>query len=367
MTIVAAAVGLITFVVLRAVSAGWTEQVTETPDNRVIARHRMGWSRSLPIAYAQAMREMPGIKYAMGGSWGGLVHPRDPRATINGMALEAQPFVDIHHELRAPPGQKEAFVADRQGTFVSVELADEFGWKVGDRISFRNLLFPGDIEFNVSGIFESGRTSFARRSLYFHWEYLNERLPPQSRNRINMISAEVFDPAQGASIARAIDQYFDKRNDPTFSQEDRATMAQLVGRFGAVLNSLDFVSVLILGVVLLILGNTVAMSVRERRKEYATLRALGFQPHHVIAFVLGEAALLGLLGSALCLFVAYPLVDTWLGRFLEETAEFPAVHIPIPVAVSTLVLGALLGSLSAAGPAVGMVKRSIVESLRGVG
>jgi len=367
MTILAVAISLMAFILLRAVSAGWTEQVKQTPNDRVVTRHKMGWGRNMPVSYAQAIREIPGVKTAMGGSWGGLVHPSDPRQSIDGMALEAAPFVAMHHELEAPREQKEAFIGDRQGALVSAELAQQFGWKPGDLIRLRDLAFEGELELHVSGIFRSKRHGFAQRTLYFHWEYFNDRLPEPLRDRINMVSAQVDDPRQGARIAQSIDMQFGEHDDQTFSQEDQATMAQLVGRFGAVLEALDLVSLLILGVIMLILGNTVAMSVRERTREYGTLRAIGFRPTFIVAFVLGEAALLGVLGGSLCLLVAYPLIEKALGRFLEEAVNFPPIHVSLEAALVTLVLGGLLGSLSAALPAITVARRNIVDSLRSVG
>jgi putative ABC transport system permease protein len=177
----------------------------------------------------------------------------------------------------------------------------------------------------------------------------------------------VDEPRESARIARAIDLRFEAHENQTFSQEDQATIAQLVARFGAVLQALDLVSVLILGVVMLILGNTVALGVRERSKEYATLRALGFQARHVASFILVEAALLGVLGGLACLAVAYPTVDKALSRFLQETAGFPPIQLSASSAVVTLLAGALLGTCSAALPAYEMSKSNIVAALRKVG
>jgi putative ABC transport system permease protein len=367
MTILAVAISLLAFVLLRAVSAGWTEQVKQTPDNRVITRHKMGWGRSLPVNYAQLIRELPGVKTALGASWGGLINPSDPRQNVEGMALEAVPFIAMHHELDAPREQQEAFISDRQGAYASRELAQQFGWKLGDRLRFRSLAFEAELELNLSGIYTSKRHGFSQRSLYFHWEYFNERLPEPLRDRINMVAAEVEDPHQGARIAQAIDMKFGERDDQTFSQEDQATMAQLVGRFGAVLEGLDLVSLLILGVVMLILGNTVAMSVRERTREYGALRAIGFRPSFIIGFVLAEAATLGILGGFSCLLLAYPLIEKGLGRYLEEAVSFPPIHVSIESALVTLMLGGLLGSLAAALPAIKVARRNIVDSLRSVG
>lgn len=367
LTILAVAASLLGFVLLRAVGAGWTEQVRQTPIDRVVTRHRMGWGRRMPLAHVQAIGSLPGVDTVWGVRWASLVHPRDPRLSFDSMALEAAPFIAVHDELAAPAEQRQAFVAERTGAFVSRELAEELGWQLGARLRFRMAEVPGEIELTLSGIFESRRRGFAGRALFLHWEYYDEQLPESLRNSVHMIVARVHEPGESARIARTIDLRFEAHENQTFSQEDQATIAQLVARFGAVLQALDLVSVLILGVVMLILGNTVALGVRERTKEYATLRALGFPSRHVAWFILVEAALLGVLGGLACLGVAYPTIEKGLGRFLQETAGFPPIHLSASSAVATLLMGALLGGCAAALPAYQMSRSNIVTALRKVG
>jgi putative ABC transport system permease protein len=364
LTLVAIAVTLMAFVLMRAVNAGWTEQVRQSPDDRVVVRHRMGWGRRMPINYAQAIEQLPGVKKVLGATWAGLVHPVDPRLSFDSAALSARPFIEMHEELEAPADQQQAFIDNRTGAFVSRELADELGWKPGDHLRFRTPLLTGELELTLSGIFRSKRHGFGGRAVYFHWEYFNERLPDRARDGVNMIVAQVYQASESARVARAIDIHFEGREDQTFSQEDQATIAQLVARFGAVLRALDFLSVSILGVVLLILGNTMALGVRERIKEYATLRALGFETRHVLLFIAGEAAALGLAGAVLCLAVAHPLIEHALAPFLRETAGFPPIHVSFGSSVVTLCLGALLGLGAAALPAIQISRSNIVESLR---
>lgn len=367
LTVGAVAVSLLAFVLMRAVSAGWTEQVQQTPNDRVLIRHRMGWGRSMPVHYVQAVREQPGVKAVWGVTWGGLSHPIDPRLSFDSAALDAQPFVVAHTELEAPAEQQQAFIADRTGAFASRELAEELGWKLGERLRFRTPALPSDLELTLSGIFQSKRHGFAGRAVYFHWEYYNERLPERARDGVNMIVAQVYEPDESAKIARAMDLEFEGREDQTFSEPDRASMAQLVARFGAVLQALDFLSAAILGVVLLILGNTMAMGVRERTREYATLRALGFETRHVLGFVLGEAATLGVLGGLLCVGIAYASIPTVLTRLLTEAAAFPRLIVSPGTGLLTLLFGALLGLCAAALPAYRVARGSLSESLRKVG
>jgi putative ABC transport system permease protein len=363
LTVLAAAITLVAFVLLRTLSAGWTDRIEQTPNDRVVTRHKIGWASSMPVHYTKVVRDMPGVKMALGASWAGLKLPTDDGVFFQSFALDAREFVDMHHELSAPAEQKAAFVADRRGALVAAELAEERGWRVGEVLHFKGRDYPGDWELTVSGIVKSTRAGFGHRAVWMHWEYLNETLPEAERDRISMIAAQIENPADGARLAKAIDIHFDTENDPTFTQEDKALNTALVGRFGAMLGAMNLVSFLVLGVVVLILGNTVAMSTRERTREYGTLRAIGFMPAHLAAFVLGEAAALGFVGGALGLALAYPLVQGPLSRYLEQEMNVAPLHVATDDALGALFLGVLLGLISAGIPALRAARLEVTQSL----
>ncbi len=138
-------------------------------------------------------------------------------------------------------------------------------------------------------------------------------MPLENRHKIGLISAEIVDPAQGAELAKSIDAHFDEQDDQTFTQEDQALNASFVGMFGALLHAIDIVSVLVLGIVILVVGNTVAMAVRERVQEYGTLRAVGFSPNRLAFLICGEAVVLGGLGGSLAWPWPYPSFRRLLG------------------------------------------------------
>lgn len=363
MTVVAVAITLVAFVLLRTLSKGWTDRIEQTPNNRVVARHKIGWAASLPVRYTDVIRNLPGVKRAMGGTWAGMKLPGEDSAFFPSFAVDARDFVDMHYELSAPNEQKEAFVDSRRGALVSLALAEERGWKVGDQVHFESREYPGTWAVEVSAIVESTRAGFGQRTLWMHWEYLNEILPPEARDQLTLIAAEIHDPTQGARIAKAIDIHFDSESEQTFTQEDKALNTALVGRFGAMLSAMNVVSFLVLGVVVLLLGNTVAMSTRERTREFGTLRAIGFMPVHLAAFVVGEAAALGLASGALGLALGYPLVQGPLSRYLEEEMNVAPLRVGSGDAIASVLLGVLLGAVAAGVPALRTARLSVTQSL----
>jgi putative ABC transport system permease protein len=364
MTILAVAVCLVAFLLLRTISSGWTERVAQTPNNRVVTRHRLNYREPLPVHYSKLIGEVPGVDIAMGGRWIGAKLPGDSPVSFQSFAVEAEPFIAMHYELVAPEAQKRAFLSDRRCVMVSKALADELGWKLDGHVHIESSSTTGRWEVVVCGIYTSTRYGFAARTIWMHWDYYNETLEPGERNRLDFVTSRIHDPNQGARIARAIDLKFSELEPSTLSQEDRALNASLIGRFGAILDALDVLSLLILGVIVLTLGNTVAMSVTERVKEYGTMRALGFMPSHLAILVLGEAAALGLAGGALGLMLAYPLVESSLTRFLQDNLDFVPLEVSPASAVVSALLGGVLAVLAASVPARRIARLNVTQALR---
>jgi putative ABC transport system permease protein len=221
-------------------------------------------------------------------------------------------------------------------------------------------------------VYTATRRSIDQASFFFHYDYLNEWVKknrPTGADQIGWIASRIQPGLRPAEVAKAIDTRFDERDIQTLSQDEHSFNTSFLGMISAILKALDLVSVVILLIMMLILGNTIAMGVRERTQEYGVLRAIGFLPKHLVLFVLGEAATVGLLGGVVGLAIAYPFVQGGLGRFLEENMGqwFPFVRIAPDVAVSALVLAVLLGLLAAVIPAYQASKLEVVASLRKVG
>jgi putative ABC transport system permease protein len=277
LTVLSVAISLVAVLMLRSVSAGYTERVTQTPNNRVVSRHKVGWSQAMPVHYTDEVRKIEGVKTAMGARFPALKHPSPDKKWFQSLAVDARPFMDMHYELDLPDEQKRAFTSDRNSALISAQLAEELGWQLGDRIQLKSAAFPGLFEFNVAGVYRSTRHGFAERTVFCHYEYFNEELPEQERDKIELISAQIHDPTQGARIAKAIDIRFDERDNQTYTMEDKAMNASFVGMFGAILEAIDAVSMMILGIVLLIVGNGVRARKEAPRPHCRRVRGWRFR------------------------------------------------------------------------------------------
>jgi putative ABC transport system permease protein len=369
LTSVGVAAALLMFIALRTMNWSWTAAEKVSASDRIGVRHKITFIMTLPKRYAEEIRDTPGVTAVTYANWFGAKDPKNESDFFATIAVEPEDLLNVYKEIEVPPDQVTAWKENRRGALVGDALAKKKGWKVGDKVTLRGTIYPGDWEFHISGIYTSKRASVDRSTLWFHWKYLNESVDARRRDQVGWVVARVSDPGRSAEICRAIDQRFSERDIQTLSMSERAMQASFLGMLSAILRAIDVVSVVIVLIMMLILGNTIAMGVRDRTGEYGVLRAIGFLPKHIVLFVVGEAMVVALLGAALGIGLSYPLVERGLGRFLEENmgAIFPYFRVQPALAATALGL-ALLGSLLAAAiPAYRASKLKVVDSLRRVG
>lgn len=372
MTVLGVAVAILAFVMLRTVLSAWTMAADHAAKDRVVTRHKVSFIMSLPGKYLEDIRSIEGVQSAAAANWFGGKDPKHPNEFFGSMAVEPRSFLEVYDEIEVPAAQREEWFQNRTGAIVGDAIAKKLGWEVGDRVTLQGTIFTGDWQFEISGIYTTSRRSMDRTSFFFHYDYLNEWMKknmPLGGDSIGWVTSRIAPGRGAAEMAKVIDQRFDERDVQTMSQDERAFQTSFLGMISAVLKALDVVSVVILVIMMLILGNTIAMGVRERTHEYGVLRAIGFLPKHLMLFVFGEAAAIGLIGGVVGLLLSYPIVNGGMGRFLEENmgAFFPYFRISPGTAVVAMILAVVLGLLAAAIPAYQASKLDVVGSLRSFG
>lgn len=366
MTVLGVAVAVMAFVMLRTVVTATDASVTFAAQDRVATRHKVSFVMQLPRRYIDTVRAVSGVREATWANWFGAKDPRRPDEFFATLAVDTDSYFAVYPEMRVAPDAMARWREDRRGALVGDVLARKMGWRVGDRVVLRGSIYPGDWEFNIAGLYEATQRSVDRSQFVFHYRYLNESIPAARRDEIGWMVARIGDPTQSAAISQAIDAAFDVQDIQTTSMSERAMNLSFMGMMSGILTAIDLISLVILGILALLLGNTVAMGVRERTQEYGVLRALGFLPRHVAAFILAEAAALGVFAGVAGIALSYPVVQQGLGRWIEENqgSMMPYFRIEATTMVLAFALAVGLATLSAALPAWRASRLTVTDALR---
>ncbi|HKU41193.1 MAG TPA: FtsX-like permease family protein [Polyangiales bacterium] len=369
LTVLGVAVAMLAFLLLRTVLSAWLVGVEYAAKDRLATRHKITFIMQLPKRYVEDVRSVPGVTGVTWFNWFGAKIPGKEDQFFASMATDPQTFFQVYDEVSLPPEQKAKFLANRKGAIIGATLARQFGWKPGDHITMEGTIFPGSWEFDIDGVYTTTRRSIDQSSLYFHWEYLNQSLPEFQREQVGWIASRVPDAGQAANVARKIDALFDPRDIQTLSMSERAMNTSFLGMISTMLDAMQLVSLVILLIMMLVLGNTIAMGVRERTHEYGVLRAIGFLPKHLSAFVVGEATVLGVLGGGLGVAIGIPLINSGVGRYMEENFSgfFPYFRVLERDVAIALALSIVLAVIAAVVPAYQAGKLHVTDALRKFG
>ena len=377
LTILGVAVAVLTFVTLRTVLDAWSNTEAAVKD-RVVTRHKITFVMPLPKRSAhdvETAKDNSGrnlTRLTTYANWFGAKDPKHDHEFFATLAVDSPTYFQVYDEILVPPDQMAAYMKNRSGAIVGDQLATKLKWHVGETVSLESGIYPtrdgGPWTFKIEGIYTATAKSIDRLTFLFHWDRVNEEMPPNRQNEAGWIVSRSTDPTHAAEVGAKLDKIFDDRDIQTVSQDERSFNQSFLGMFSAVLRALDIVSAVILVIMTLILGNTIAMGVRERTNEYGVLKAIGFRPGHIAAFVMGEAAIVALGGGVLGLALSYPIVQKGLGGFLENQMPqfFPFFSIPKSVVVMALVLALVLGLAAAAIPAVRASRLKVTDALRRV-
>jgi putative ABC transport system permease protein len=368
LTIVGVSIAIVAFLLLRTVNWAWTSAGAFAAKDRVVTRHKVTFVMSLPKRYVTDVAASPHVTQTTWANWFGAKDPKHDREFFSTLAVDNTTYFKVYNELSVPPDQLETFQHDKQGAIVGDVLAKKLGWKVGDKVPLESGIYPGDWQFNIDGIYQATGRSVDRSTLLFHWDYMNDALPEARRDQVGWIVSRVDDPTRAADVGVALDKVFDTRETPTLSQDEHSFNTSFLAMFASIIRAMDVVSAVILVIMTLILGNTIAMGARERTGEYGVLRAIGFLPGHVALWVVAESFVMGVIGGAIGAMLAWPFINLLVGKVIEENmgSYFPYFHLEAGSVVVGVCLAAFLGAAAAALPAWQASKMHVVDAVRRV-
>lgn len=330
---------------------------------RLITYHRVSLTQPLPIAYGDRIRRVPGVRDASIWQWFGGTYKdaRDRRNFFARFSVEPERFIRIHTEYQWPDDQKQAFIRDRTGCIASRPLADKFGWKLGERITLVGDIFPVTLELHLVGIFEEPEKFEA---LIFNHEYIRQSLPAGDRDMVGAFVVEAENAAAVLRITREIDAMFANSPYPTRTESQRAFLLSFLSFLGNVKLYLLTICGAVTFTILLVTANTMAMSVRERRREVGILKTLGYPNGAILGMILGESAIIAAAGGVVGLILASGAAAVVRAGPPPFVQQLKTLYITAPVALFCVAFAMLIGVISSVVPASGAARTTILDALR---
>jgi putative ABC transport system permease protein len=284
------------------------------------------------------------------------------------LAVDSETFFDVYPEFIIDKEQFDAFKRERNATIIGIDIVNRYNLKLGDIMPLEGDVYPGRWEFVVRGIYYPRDQTTDPSSMMFHYKYVDERVRQEAPDRAGDVGwyiVRIKNPDDSAFVSEAIDTLFQNSRAETKTETERAFQQSFLSAASAVITALNIMSFVIIGIILLVLGNTMIMSARERTHEYAILKALGFSAPSLFFLIAGESLILSIFGSAVGLLVTLPAVAGFQNALPK--GWFPIFYIKPETILFAAIAGLLVGFAASAIPVRRILTTRIVEGLRHVG
>lgn len=353
---VAAALGL--FATLRSFGTTVDALTNTGSDRRMVVRNATGIVLPLPMSYSQRLAATPGVTGVAHAAWFGGWY-QDPKEFFANFAVDAGPMLEMYPEMIIAPEQKAAFLQDRAGAVVGVDLMEKYGWRLGQTVTLNGTIYPGEWRFNIVAVYRAAPNSgFDEMSLMFHFNYLYEGT--ERRAQPGWFYLTLANPDDAPAIAASIDGQYRNSSAATKTETEKAFQAGWMSMFGNVRVLLSSIGIAVVFAILLVTGNAMMMSARERTPQIGVLKTIGFGSGLLFGLELSEAIIVASVGTVL------GLGGAWL---FWGSVDFLQQFLPnFRVSRSTLMVGGgvALGLALVSGfvPAYRAYRLSVVQALR---
>jgi len=334
------------------------------PDSalRIMTRHRVSLAFFLPGYYREKIRAIPGVVHVAPMTWfGGRYKDDRPENFFAQFATDPAEYMEVAADKEVPPEQVKAWQQDRTGCMVDQALAAKHGWKLGDRIVLLGNIFPTNVELTIRAIYTIDPPN---NSLYFNSQYLEESVS-WFKDRAGFYFTRVDSAGSVARVSHDIDDLFHNRPEPTKSESEKAFQLDFIASLGNVKAFILGICGAVVFTILIVSANTMAMSIRERTREVAVLRTLGFTRRRVLSLYLGESVTLALMGGLCGVVLAAVLMHLITKSPMVGVAA--SMKVTFPIALLALTVAAFVGFMSAVIPSFNASRRNIVDGLRHIG
>jgi putative ABC transport system permease protein len=366
LTVIGMAVAILAFCLLRTVVEAWYIGVAAAAPNRLITRNAVSLIFTMPSAYRQKILQIAGVRKVAYANWFGGVYI-DERHFFPRMAIGPEYFFDLYPEFIVSSEQLKAFRVQRNGAIAGRKIVKEYGWKLGDTITMSGNIYPGEWQFVLTGIYRGAAKSTDETQFFFRWDYLNEKVKQTTQRRADNVGwyvVQIDRPARAAEISQDIDAMFKNSLAETLTETEKAFQMSFVAMTEAIVIAVRVVSFVVIGVILLVLANTMAMTARERMSEYAVLKTLGFGNGFLVLLIAGESLAIAGFGGCLGMGLAFPTATVFSAKL---GALLPVFEISRETLLFAVAVSCAIGLISAVFPAWRAAHVRVVEALRHIG
>ncbi|MDR5795926.1 ABC transporter permease [Caballeronia sp. LZ008] len=365
LTVLGLTIAVLAYGLLHTVVDAWYAGAAAASNARLVTRNAISLVFPLPLAYENRIRGVEGVTLVARSNWFGGVY-RDPKNFFAQFAVSDN-YLDLYPEFIVPEQQRADYRRDRKGALIGRQLADQYGFKVGDVIPLKGTIYPGTWDFVVRGIMEGRDESTITRQLIFHYDYLNETIRKTTKRNVDQVGVYVVgikDPDEAAVVSRKIDNVFKNSLAETLTETEQAFQLGFVAMSNQIIAAIRVVSYVVILIIMAVMANAMAMSARERITEYATLKALGFGSAFLSVLVFGESMAICAIGGGIGILATPPMAEV----FKHATGGvFPVFMVSHETMLLQAACAFAVAMAAAIVPAVQASRVRIVEGLRAIG
>ena len=357
-------IAFLIFGVLAGVYASFTAGEDRAAADRLVVVNKVNFTQPLPIAYYNRVRSVAGVRQVTHANWFGGYY-QDPKNFLVVMAVEPETYTDIFsRDFDFAPEARQAFIRTRTGAVVGEAMARKWGWKIGDRVPIASNIFSQrngshTWDVDVVGIFTGKTAQNDTNLMFFQYDYFDETRS-FGKDTIGWLVLQTANPADNDRITKAIDAMFVNSTAETATDTEKAFNKAFAAQFG----NIALIVILVVGAafvtILMIVGNTMALTIRERTREIGVLKTLGFTGGRILRLVLGESVLLALVGGLPGLALA-ALATVWLRPSVSNL--LPGFTLTTDIAAEAVALMLALGLITGIIPALSAMRLKIATAL----
>lgn len=368
LTIAGVAAAVITFTVFRTAITSFNAGVEAAAADRLVTRQAVSFIFPLPLSYKDRIEKINGVQKVMQCLWFQGKH-WDENNFFARIAVVPESLKEMFPEYIVSDAELEAFKNERSACIVGIKTARKYNLKIGDVIPIDGDIYPGSWQFTVRGIYTPREEATDATQMFIHYDYIDERIKQEDPTRsggVGWYSVKIKDISRSAEISQQIDALFSNSSSETKTETEKAFNQGFISAFSAVLTVIDVASLFVIFMIMFVLGNTMVMSSRERTREYAVLKTLGFKGWYLYIFITGEAMVISFIGAVVGVVLSYPIVYL-LSLVIAGGGIFPVFYIVKSTLLIAFIAALLVGLISAIIPVFQVNRTRIVDGLRYVG